>query len=289
MRISTKASGIAGATAIITVGLMGPASAASSISVDVPVQVVANKLTADSHPASAPITVSIPAGQYSVIQGSKDDAHPNQVDQPNERWYAVFYDANGAIIGTTSTTPDLALADVSREWDGEPISITANATTVVYFHSPGKEADSIYPNLLKLTPIVVSPTLPTTTTTTTTIPEVTTAPPTTEPPKVTPEPKPYVPVIVVAADVPVASTAPSTTAATTTTAAPTVVAAPSVQVKGLQIENTVPTTAAPAAVSAAPEIAFTGKPSKSLFVTALGLLGLGSWVMLSLRRKPEDQ
>ncbi len=289
MRISTKTSGIAAATAILSVGLMGPASADGSISVGVPVQTVDNKLTADSHPASAPVAVLIPAGQYSVIQGSRDDAHPNQADQPNERWYAVFYDADGAPVGTTGITPDLALADISREWDGAPLSLTADATTVVYFHAPGEGPDSIYPNLLKLTPIVVSPTIPTTTTT---IPETTTetTPPvvSTEPPK--PEPKPYVPVVIVAADAPLApTTAAPTTIPPVTSATSTVVTTPSVQVKGLQIENTVPTTAAPAAIAATPEIAFTGKPSKSLFVSALGLVGLGSWIMLSLRRKPKDQ
>jgi hypothetical protein len=135
MRIGTKTSGLAAAAALISVGIAAPAFAADSISVAVPAKTLANKLTADTNVSSDPIAVSVSAGQYSVVMGSLDDVHPNQVEQPNERWYAVFYGADGAVVGTTSTTPDLALADISREWDAAPLSLTANATSVVYFHA----------------------------------------------------------------------------------------------------------------------------------------------------------
>jgi hypothetical protein len=281
MRVSSKVSGIAAATAIITVGLIGPASAQSTISVDTPAKILANKLTADSNKSSKPVSVSVPAGMYSLIQGSLDDAHPNQAEQPNERWYAVFYGADGAIVGTTSTTPDLALADISREWDGEPITLSADATTVVYFHSPGPGSDSIYPNVLKLTRIVVSPTVPTTTTPETTLPPTTTTVAPT--PTTAPAPQLIVPIVAVLPDVTTTTTAPAAPApAAAPTTVPSVSTVAAVQVLGLQVENTSPATVpAPAAT---PEIAFTGSPSKPLFATAMGLVTLGSLMLLALRR-----
>jgi hypothetical protein len=297
MRNGTKTSGLVAIAALTSVGIAAPAFAADSISVGVPAKTLANKLTADTNVSSAPIPVSLNAGQYTVVMGSLDDAHPNQVDQPNERWYAVFYGANGAIVGTTSTTPDLALADISREWDAAPLSLTANATSVVYFHAPGTGTDSVYPNVLRLTPFVVGPTVPETTTTTTIATPVTTTPvatvPETVPETTTPvapaEPTAYIPVVAVTpttnttAAAATAAPAPAPTPAPATTVAPApVTSAPVVEVKGLQISNVAPVASAP---TATPEIAFTGTTSKPLLATALGFVGLGSALLFALRRR----
>jgi hypothetical protein len=285
MRIGTKTSGLAAAAAFISVGIAAPAFAADSISVGVPAKTLANKLTADTNISSDPIAVSVSAGQYSVVMGSLDDAHPNQVDQPNERWYAVFYGADGAVVGTTSTTPDLALADISREWDGAPLSLSANATSVVYFHAPGTGTDSVYANVLRLTPFVVGPTVPETTTTTTIAAATTTTTTATAPETTTPvapaEPTAYIPVVAVVPDTTTTTKAPAPAPATTVAPAP-VTSAPIVEVKGLQISNAAPVASAP---TAAPEIAFTGTTSKPLLATALGFVGLGSALLFALRRR----
>jgi hypothetical protein len=139
-------------------GVVGsPSCAADSLSVfvEVPPQSVDYKLTTIAHPASDPIAAPIPAGRYSLTQGSFDDVHPDQYDQPNEAWYAVFHAADGTVIGTTSLTPDLLSTDVTQAWAGETLQLAGNATSVVYHHAPGGEGpDSVYPNCLKLTPIV---------------------------------------------------------------------------------------------------------------------------------------
>jgi hypothetical protein len=296
MRIGTKTSGLAAAAALISVGIAAPAFAADSISVAVPAKTLANKLTADTNVSSDPIAVSVSAGQYSVVMGSLDDVHPNQVEQPNERWYAVFYGADGAVVGTTSTTPDLALADISREWDAAPLSLTANATSVVYFHAPGTGTDSVYANVLRLTPFVVGPTVPeTTTTTTTTLPTRTDATGSTATveviSKTTPEPTPevpaeptaYIPVVAVVPNTTTTTAPPAPAPAPATTVAPApVTSAPVVEVKGLQISNAAPAASAP---TATPEIAFTGTTSKPLLATALGFVGLGSALLFALRRR----
>jgi hypothetical protein len=128
---------------------------AGSLLVDVPPQTVDFKLTTVAHPISDPINVSVPAGRYASIQGSFDDAHPNQEDQPNEAWFAVFYSTDGLAVATTTPTPDLPSSDVRQLWVGTPIVFTADAASVVYYHAPGGEGpDSVYPNCLKLTPLV---------------------------------------------------------------------------------------------------------------------------------------
>lgn len=267
----------------------------------VPAKTVDQKLTTISRPQSDPIAVSIPAGSYTVVQGSFDDAHPTQEEQPNERWYAVFYGTGGAIVGTTATTPDLPLADRTMEWTGGTLVLTGNAVSVVYFHAPGGEGpDSIYPNLLLLTPGGSYPPKP--------APEQpkpdnpkpespkSDGPKATEPNAADPQSKPpaaesaaasvvpvVVPVQVVAAPAtsPVAAAPEPTVASTTIGALASPVAEPprSVEVKGIQVENT-----APAAAAASAEIAFTGIQSTAM-ITASGLLILLGGLLMAFARR----
>jgi hypothetical protein len=267
-----------------------------SISVPVPPQIVDEKLTTISHPKSAPIAVSIPAGAYSTIQGSYDDAHPLQEDQPNERWYAVFYGADGAAVGTTSTTPDLALADKRRQWDGEPITLTANATSVVYFHAPGGVGpDSIYPDLLTLKPIGTYPPKPLVKPDPQPKPEPKVEPkpepkPVTKdapPAKTTTESAPVV-VAVVAPVVPVpsapspATSSPPSSSAVSAVAAASSPASPAVEVKGIQVENAAP---AVAAATPAAEVAFTGLETTLMASFSVALIGFGALMLLFARKR----
>jgi hypothetical protein len=122
------------------------------IVVPVPPQTLAEKLTTVSHPASAPISIALPAGVYAVTQGSFDDAHPQQEDQVNESWFAEFYDAAGVSVGVTATSPDLDRTKTTDAWSTGSIVLRANVASVVFRHSPGGEGpDSVYPNVLELT------------------------------------------------------------------------------------------------------------------------------------------
>ena len=276
-----------------------------SISVPVPTQTLGNKLTTVSRPSSAPIPVSVAAGSYTVVQGSRDDAHPLQEDQTNERWFAVFYDGAGNVVGTTATTPDLPRADVTGEWSGGTITLTANATSVVYFHAPGGEGpDSVYPNLLRLTPTGNYP-------------------PTPKPQDPKPEdpkpggpkpegpkpdapkpdapkpdaPKPVVeseavavaPIVAVAPAnpgalspvviAPTSSPAPSAPSAPAVTAPPTTT--PQVEVKGIQVANVAPA-AAPVETA---EVAFTGSESLTMVALSAVLIALGSLALSVANRR----
>ena len=145
--------------AAIVASLVFPGSPASAmpcgpggppISVSVPPQTLGEKLTVVSHPSSGLIATSVPAGVYSVVQGSFDDAHPQTPDQTNERWYAVFYGSGGP-VGTTATTGDLPNSLITGTWSGTSVTLSGNATGVRYFHAGGSEGpDSIYPNQLTL-------------------------------------------------------------------------------------------------------------------------------------------
>jgi hypothetical protein len=249
------------------------------ISVPVPAQMVDNKLTTVSHPVSDPVSVSIPAGSYSVEQGSLDDAHPFQEDQLAERWYAVFTGPSG-VVGTTSTTPDLATADTSKVWASDNLDLTAPATSVTYHHAPGGDGpDSIYPNLLRLT--LIKPVDPTTTTTPTTIPVTvaTTVKPDIPKPPVTGEQVQSIVPVVVGPDQVVPTT--TTTAVPTSTGVPTTVA-PKVEIKGIQVEELpVPTTAP----SIAPEIALTGSTTSATLFAGILLATFGSFVVTAFGRR----
>ena len=276
-----------------------------SISVPVPIQTLGNKLTTVSRPSSAPIPLSVPAGSYTVVQGSRDDAHPLQEDQTNERWYAVFYDGAGNVVETTATTPDLPRADVTGEWSGGTITLTANATSVVYFHAPGGEGpDSVYPNLLRLTPTGNYPPTPKpenpkpegpkpegpkpdTPTPDTPTPDV----PKPDTPKPVPESQAVAvaPIVAVApanagAPSPVVS-APASSPAASAAAAPAVTAAPTttpqVEVKGIQVANVAPA-AAPVETA---EIAFTGSESLTMIALSAVLIGLGSLALFAANRR----
>jgi hypothetical protein len=251
------------------------------------------KLTSVSHPSSGFFSVNVPAGPYTVVQGSIDPSHPNQEDQPNERWYAVFYAANGSAVGTTAITPDLALADVSKTWPATAIVLTGNAKSVKYFHAGGSPGpDSIYPSLLQLSPSGKYP------------PEPCddgdkdkdkdkdkekdkkdkpgdggTKDVVTDPIRVDTPRSVAVPVVVVLAAV---ESAPIPVAAAPAPAAATPAPAPRVEVQGIQIEN-----AAPAAVAnvAAAEVAFTGAQSLMMAAAALGMIGVGAVALGAARKR----
>ncbi len=270
-----------------------------SISVPVPTQTLGNKLTTVSRPSSAPIPASVAAGSYTVVQGSRDDAHPLQEDQTNERWFAVFYDGAGNVVGTTATTPDLPRADVTGEWSGGTITLTANATSVVYFHAPGGEGpDSVYPNLLRLTPTGNYPPTPKPEDPKPEDPKPD-APKPDAPKPDAPKPdapKPVVeseavavaPIVAVApanagASSPIASAAPTSSPAASTatavTAAPTTT--PQVEVKGIQVANVAPA-AAPVETA---EVAFTGSESLTMIALSAVLIALGSLALSVANRR----
>jgi hypothetical protein len=270
----------------------------SSIDVPVPTQSVANKLTTVSHPASAPVPVSIPAGSYDVVQGSLDDAHPTQGEQFNERWYAVFYGSGGAVVGTTATTPDLALADITNQWPAGVVVLTANATSVVYFHAPGGEGpDSIYPNLLRLTPSGTYPPAPKPNPDTPKPKAPKPETPKSEEPivdKPKAETKPEAPKRVTELDVvspqviPVTpssaedrpSPSPKGSVASTENASSTFKTTPQVEVKGIQVEN-----AAPAAAAVVDQVAFTGSESRTMISGSVLLIALGALALIAGRRR----
>lgn len=259
-----------------------PCLVPGAISAPFPAQVLENKLTTISHPASERFAIMVPAGKYSIEQGSLDDAHPLQEDQPLERWYAVFFGPDG-VVGTTSTTPDLATSDVSKVWRGDDLVLVGPATSVVYYHAPdGEGPDSIYPNLLRLTPVAVPETTTTTAPpTTTTIPLTSTTQATTPPttPPTTPSTTLVITPVAVLPDQPqtTATTSPLTTAASTTTP-PTTVA---VEIKGIEVAES-PTTIAPAV---SPEIAFTGSNPRAALFAGIVLTTLGAFLVLVVRRR----
>ncbi len=259
-----------------------PCLVPGAISAPVPAQVLENKLTTISHPASERFAITVPAGKYSIEQGSLDDAHPLQEDQPLERWYAVFFGPDG-VVGTTSTTPDLATSDVHKVWRGDDLVLVGPATAVVYYHAPeGEGPDSVYPNLLRLTPVAAPETTTTTAPpTTTTIPLTSTTQATTPPTTVTTTPSTTLVITPVAVlpDQPQTTTpsSPPTTAASTTTP-PTTVA---VEIKGIEVSEP-PTTIAPAV---GPEIAFTGSNTRSALFAGIVLTTLGAFLVLVVRRR----
>jgi hypothetical protein len=291
-------------------GVGDSVSALPPIAVPVPSRVVAEKLTPVSHPASTPIPVSIPAGTYSVQVGSADDAHPMQEDQPNERWYAQFYDSDGNLAGTTASTPDLPLTDTEKTWDGGTVVLSANATSVVYRHVGGSAGpDSIYPSQLKLTangqyppqppcapsgvkpvsPPIVAPSAP---------PVAVVASPQIKGPPVpagdpTPSPSRTAEVKPVAVASAAAVAAPTTLVLVSTnppapqqTVTSVSLVAPSsgaeVEVKGIQIENA-PTAIVSADLGA--QVAFTGFQSSILVVAGMCMIVLGFVTLKTPRRR----
>jgi hypothetical protein len=275
--------GRANASAIVA---QGPTSGDGVMAVAVPAQILDNKLTTISHPTSDPIPVSIPPGNYAIEQGSYDDAHPLQEDQPMERWFAVFSGPSG-VVGTTSTTPDLATADTRKSWAGDSLVLTAAATSVTYYHPVGGDGpDSVYPDLLRLTPIK-----PTDPDPTTTLPAPTTLPPPTSPattspattsPATTSPAKLAIPVVqvvtpvAVGPDLIVTTTAPVTTAPTTTaptTTAPTTTAPPKVEVQGIEVEQV------------DPDIALTGSTTAPLLYAAIVFMTVGAVAVIAVGRR----
>jgi hypothetical protein len=269
------------------------------IVVALPPQTLSEKLTTISHPSSTPISVSVPAGPYSVVQGSKDDAHPLQEDQPNERWFAVFYAADRSVVGTTATTEDLPPSSVTAEWVSGTIVLTGNATSVVYRHAPGGDGpDSIYPNLLQLTPGGQYPPRP---------PCIRRIEPVT-PPTFTPSPPsplsvnaPEVPVRgpalpktetpgagVVTTPIVVITSPPATADVVapipeTTSAGPAVPETkPLVEVQGVQVENAAIAGFAPIEETA---VAFTGAQSTAMVAAALLLVVIGTFALLASRKQ----
>jgi hypothetical protein len=297
MQITTKLGASASTAMALAIGFSTTAQA-SPLSIPVPPKTLNYKLTTVSHPKSDPIVVSIPAGTYDVTQGSFDDAHPNQVEQLNERWYAVFYDAAGAPVSTTSTTPDLLLADVSKTWTSDPIVLTGNATSVVYFHAPGGEGpDSVYPNLLTLSPAGQYPPAPPkgrepagnasgggtrarggspTTTTTAPVPE-----PSSDASNATRTIE--VPAPPAAADVGVVQQAAPDVALPVASTDPTAIPSPTtrlgVEVKGIQFENT----SAPA--TPVTDVAFTGVESSLMASIAAALIAVGAFALIAARKR----
>jgi LPXTG-motif cell wall-anchored protein len=308
MRIKSKIGVGASITMLLAIPF-GNAAQASTLTVPVPPKNVNHKLTTVAHPKSNAISVSIPAGAYDVTQGSFDDAHPNQEEQLNERWYAVFYSDAGDPVATTATTPDLLLADVNKSWSTSTIVLTANAVSVVYFHAPGGEGpDSIYPDLLTLAPVVQYPPAPpkhrdgagsagsgssggsrekgTTTTTTPAVPE---QPARSEAAPVPGDPAP-IPIAVEPAvratpemvgpvkepSPPASIPRPSSPTTTTTTTTTTRLG---VEVKGIQLENTV----APAFETT--EVAFTGSESSLMALIAAGLITVGAFALVVARKR----
>ncbi len=289
--------------AVVAASMVLPASAALAavcgpvgaggppISVAVPPQTLDEKLTVVSHPASGLIATSVPAGNYNVVQGSRDDAHPQIPDQLNERWYAVFYNAGGGAVGTTAATGDLPNNLITGSWSGTTVLLTGNAASVRYFHAGGSEGpDSIYPDQLMLTPTGQYPPVPCDPKPEDPKPQD----PKPQPPKPQPEtPKPEVkveapapaaaPVVAVSAAVaaaPAAAAPAAAPAAAAPAAAPAAV--PQVEVKGLQVEN-----AAPAVVAnvAAAEVAFTGAQSSAMVIAAAGMIGLGALALTAARKR----
>jgi hypothetical protein len=300
----------------ITVDNCENGSTGDPIVVPLPAQTLGEKLTTLSHPASLPVAVSVPAGVYSVAQGSFDDAHPLQEDQPNERWFAEFYDVNGTSIGTTATTPDLGLANAAERWSNGSVVLLANATSVVFRHAPGGDGpDSVYPNLLELTPggqyppKPPCPSPPTKSTITTLVPVK--GPPLPNgatPVEATPvfgdgpavgggagdrsTPVPVTPGTVRLSEPisPPVAVVPVTTAAgsyvaSTTSSVPLVDSSVNtvqkVEVLGVEIEN-----ASPAVVLAAPtaQVAFTGAQSIAMVLASLAMIGAGAAALLVARK-----
>jgi hypothetical protein len=292
-----------------------------SLSVEVPPQSVDYKLTTIVHPTSDSIAVSIPAGRYTSVVGSFDDVHPYQDDQPNESWFAVFYGADGAMVATTTPTPDLLSTDVSQVWAGGPIVFTSDATSVVYTHAPGGIGpDSIYPNCLKLTPLVdpkqPEPKQPEPKQPNPNDPgpggndpEQPPEQPKPEPERALPDPSFVIPVIQVLPDPVVLTTPPSTVvgppapvaAAAPPTPEAAAVPAPSapeitptilgVDVVPDTVPAPIPTPDSPApeptpppAPATVPEIARTGTEPRRLLLTSMDLVGFGTLLVWTSRR-----
>jgi hypothetical protein len=199
----------------------------------------------------------------------------------------VFSGPSG-VVGITSTTPDLATEDVSKTWVGEILVLTGPATSVVYQHAPGGEGpDSVYPGLLRLTPIRPKDPDPTTTTTMTTTTMTTAAPvPKPDPPKPTgtgEQVRVIIPVVAVAPDQ-IVTTSPETSTTATATTAPPPTAPPKVEIKGIQVEESpvIPTTVAPAS---APPIALTGSTTNATLFVGIVLVTLGAFVVNACGRR----
>jgi hypothetical protein len=250
-------------------------------------------------PTSGPYAVNIPAGSYTTNLQSYDNTHPGSSAQPNEKWYAVFNGASG-VVGTSSTTPDLADGITSANWPGGDLVLSGNATSVTYYHAMPTDSspNSIFPSCVGLTlkaPYPIRPTVPApdttaapVTTVAVVVPEVTVA--TTAPAKVDEKVAVKAPDTLgpIAAPAATAAAAPSPTAAPA--AAPAPIAAPA-------------TTAAPTTVAAtvkvlseavaAPEensefVAFTGAESTSMAAAAAGLFGLGAMLLVATRRRRDN-
>jgi hypothetical protein len=297
-----------------TVILIGTSSAA--VMVATPAQALGNNCTGTTilgptrerfvYPtksSTGPIEVKIPAGRYSAVLGSYDEFHPSEASQPSERWYAVFSGPAG-VVGTSGITDDLPDDRIEITTKSE-LELRGNATSVIYYHSPGGFGeDSLFANCIGLSPVV-----------TTTI----------DPPGVT----------TIAASTTVASTtaaqtttgttiATSTTATSTTAAqplvavspAPTTIAVPSSVTQTTAILTTLNTSTTvsgapitqqivenPATVSIVPavlgevitppeadaEIAFSGAQSTTTAIVAFGLTASGAMLLRGSRRRRATQ
>ncbi len=237
-------------------------------------------------PSTPKVAVSIASGTYLVTAGSEDDTHASgpsfePEDEQNERWYAVFFAADGTtVVGTTSLTPDLAWNSLSATFVLADLVLTGPAAFVQYFHpTGGATRGSVAVSCLGLSPAGYPPkpggTTETTTTTTTTTP-------------IGVNVGPNVTTSTVAAT-PVGSGGGTSGGATSTTVGDT--GATTGKVAGVTLNA--PTTAVPVAAPAVPPtaevaaspISFTGAQSTLLAGVAAALTALGGLFLVIGRRR----
>jgi hypothetical protein len=248
---------------------------------------------------TGPLEVSIPAGRYTADLGSYDEFHPTEASQPSERWYAVFSGPTG-VVGKSAITDDLPDDRIEITTKSE-LELTGDATSVIYYHSPGGFGeDSLFANCIGLTPIVTTTTKvdPGTTTAGTTTAGTTTAGTTTAGTTTAGTTTAETTVFgtttikpLVAVSPPTVTAAPSsvTQSTTTSSATTTAVGAPVTQ-RIVEIPSTVLVVPEVLGVTVTQpeveaEIAFSGAASASTAFVALGLLASGALLLRGSRRR----
>ncbi|GEM_PF-3550820 len=96
---------------------------------------------------SSPVSISLPAGAYTVTLASRDD-HANKQGQvqPKESWFVKLFDANGNTIATTTPIGDLPdSADTITQTVDAGFVLTADAASAVAMHAayPDSNPNSI--------------------------------------------------------------------------------------------------------------------------------------------------